>query len=117
MNASDTLDVVGQPLDLVTKSQTGEDDHGPNYSESTTSTRGRVVQETTADPFRDASGNEVEAEAEVYVPSSLTGLTGGGHEGATEVDVDQDGTSEYLVLKVDDQDNGLYRLICGRMNA
>lgn len=115
--ASRTLERAGQDVDLVLKTETGEDDYGPNYSESTTSTVGRVVRGNDAEPIRDASGNAVEVDAEVFVPDDITGLTGGGHEGATEVDVDQDGDSEYLVLEVDEQGNGLVRLFCGRVNA
>lgn len=110
---------LGQDVDLVLKTKTGEDDFGEDYSESTNSGVKAVVRRRTssAEPIRDASGNEVEADAEVFVHSSTTGLTGGGNEGATEIDVDQDGNTEYLVYVVDDQDSGIIRLVSGRINA
>lgn len=111
------LDRAGQAIDLLIKSESGSDDYGQNYTESTTSTTGRVVRGGSSESIRDASGQDVQADAEVYVPSDVSGLTGGAHDGATGVDVDQDGTAEYLVAVADDQGNGLVRLVCEQVNA
>lgn len=109
------LDRHGQSVDLKTFSKTGEDDHGPEYDDSTTAVTARVDRSARANPNRDAFGADVEADAEVFVKDTVTGIRDGGGDGASEIDIDQDGDFELAVLVADDQDNGLIRLFCTRL--
>lgn len=105
------LDRHGQDVDLVTYTKTGEDEYGEDYDETTKTVTARVTsrRQLTVDRSHQEAGT-VNTDFDVYVKDSVTGITDGGGRGATEVDVDQDGEPEFVVLVLDDQGNGLYRL-------
>lgn len=110
------LDRHGQAVDLVLKTKTGEDEYGETYDESTTTVTARLRAQTQPlvdRSHQDASDSTVDVT--VYVKDTVSGITDGGGPNSTEIDVDQDGTPEFIVLYAHDQDNGLLRLGCERL--
>lgn len=105
------LERAGRDVTLRNYSKTGEDDYGENYSSSTQTVTARVVRSSVANPQRDAFGADTDADAEIYVSDQINGITDGGGDGASEVDVDG---QTYVVVQLDDQDNGQYCLLCVR---
>lgn len=114
------LDRHGQAVDLTNYEDTGEDNFGENWdptADSPKTVTARVDRQTRPRPDRDfREVADIDTAAAIYVKDSVTGIRDGGGEGATEVDVDQDGDPEYRVLEADDQDNGLVRLNCERVD-
>jgi len=117
-SAGYALAKLGRDVDLIHRVKTGEDEYGENYDDdpfAENPVRARVVVGSDANESRDEYGSDVDADAEVFVPDSVSGITEGAGNGATRVDVDRDGDPEYRVLALDDQRNGVYRLLCVRV--
>lgn len=112
-----TLRRAGRDVTLRNYFVASEDDYGENYDPvagSPFTVTARVERSTAATPNRDAFGADVEADVEIFVESGTSaaaGLSDGAGDGASEIDVDG---QTYVVLQLDDQDNGLLRLLCVR---
>lgn len=110
------LDRHGQPIDLILKTKSGEDEYGETYDETTETVTGRIrarSQPTVDRTQQDASDAGVDVT--VYVKDTVSGITDGGGTNSTEIDTDQDGTPEFITLYAHDQDNGLIRIECERL--
>lgn len=62
---------------------------------------------------------DAEVDARIYIADDADGvgsIRDGGGKGASTIDVDQDGTEDYRVLVAFDEDNGLKRLDCERID-
>jgi hypothetical protein len=112
------LSRAGREVSLSNRKKIGEDDYGPNFDETTDSPHtvtARVDRDTSAEVVRDSSGSEVRVDADIFIRDDTAavndGLDGGGHKGASRVDVDGE---TYVVIQIDRQDNGLLRLETAR---
>lgn len=110
------LDRHGKDIDLILKTKSGENEYGESYDESTVTVTGRV--RSRSQPLVDRSqqdASDAGVDVTVYVKDTVSGITDGGGRNSTEIDVDQDGDGEFIVLYAHDQDNGLLRLECERL--
>lgn len=101
----------GIDIDIRTKTETGESEYGEEYSESTQTVQAIVP---TPSESRDADFfgvGDTELDIQFIMDSSID-VPGGGARLASEVDMDQDGTFEYVVLTSVDTQNGLQRVAC-----
>lgn len=112
------LDRHGRDVTLRNYNSSSEDDYGEVWSETADSPHtvtARVDRSRAPTPDRDArQEGEVSADVEVYIKDDTTAasnLRDGGGKGATEIDVDGE---TYVVLRSNDQDNGLLELTCER---
>lgn len=115
MSVSRFLDRHGRDVTLQNYSQNGEDDWGENWTADASQTvKARVVSGAVTDTDRDRLNvADPEMMLDVFVKDSITGITSGGGEGASELTID---SHTYVVLHKDNQDNGLYRLVCERVD-
>lgn len=113
------LERFGDDAELTNYESDGDDDHGTHWvatADSPVTVTARVVRGDTSQTVRDGSGVDTEIDAEIFVKDSVTGIRDGGGESATEVVTNPGAAHEqaYVVLQLDDQGNGLYRLLCVR---
>lgn len=110
------LERHGRPIDLILKSLDEENEYGETYSDTTESVIARVMQSNAPTPRRShQEADDYDADSTVFIKNTVSGITDGGGQGATGVDVDLDGSAEYRVLNSFDQDNGLIQLTCERL--
>lgn len=110
------LDRHGKTVDLLLKTKSGEDEFGETYDETAETVKARLRAQTQ--PLTDRShqdASDARADVTVYVKDTVSGITDGGGPNSTEIDVDQDGDGEFIVLFSHDQDNGLIRMGCERL--
>lgn len=113
--ASRALSRIGQDVDVINFTKTGEDDYGENFAkDDPIRTKGRVGRASGVGFLGDALAFDPDLDVAIYVEDSVTIKREGGGEHATRVDVDLDGDAEYVVVSKQDQGSGLYRLDCRR---
>lgn len=106
---------VGQTVEVINYTKTGEDAYGENYSPNLPAEAVSArVDPGDPDHLQDEVGNDAVLDAAIFVEDSVTISRTGGGDGATRIDVDQDGVGEYVVVFANDQGNGLTRLDCRR---
>lgn len=106
---------TGQTVDVINYQQTGEDDYGEHYSKVTPVASVPARVEAGNSKFlRDALGADADLDAVIYVEDSVSIARDGGGEHATQIDVDGDGTGEYVVVFAHTPGNGMHRLDCRR---
>lgn len=99
----------GKDVTHRTYSETGTDGYGdPEHSESTSTVTARVHRPSSPTEVRNASGDEIQADVEVIVADSVSVTDVDSGDGRPDEFVAD--ATEYRVLRVDDQDNGL--LVC-----
>lgn len=117
------LDDAGQTVDLT------------NYTADDTTERVQTWNETSSSPHsitarvdvrtqpRTSRGvreeGDVDVDASVYIADDASGVSSirdGGGQGASVIDVEQDGTDDFRVLVKNDQDNGVVELQCERID-
>lgn len=109
-----SVDRHGQDVTHRTYTQTGTDDYGdPIYSESTSTVTARISRgQGSADLVRNVGGEEISADAVLYVKDSVsvTDID----EGDGRPDEFGAGDTTYKVLRASDQDSGIVRVECVR---
>lgn len=112
------IDRHGRDVTLRNYESSSETDYGEEWSETSGSphTIKALVErrrELRTNRTAEQSG-QIESEVAIYVKDDTTAATNlrdGGGRGATQIDVDGE---TYLVIRSDDQDNGLLLLHCRR---
>ena len=106
------LDRLGEAIDLKTKTEGTESEFGETVDSESTQTVNAIVP--TPSRSRDAAFYgiaDTDLDIEFIIDGSIDVSDGGGRL-ASEIDKDQDGTFEYVVLTAVDTQNGLQRLAC-----
>lgn len=117
------LDHAGQTINLTNYTADNTTERVQTWNETTNSPHSitaRVNVRTQPRVSRDMrEEGDVDIDATVFIPDDASGVSGirdGGGQGASVIDVDQDGTDDYRVLVNNDQDNGVIRLACERID-
>ena len=106
------LDRLGEAVDLKTKTEGTETEHGEVIGSTSTQTVNAIVPtpNRTHDPsFFGMADTDIDIE--FHIDASVS-VTDGGGILASEIDKDQDGTFEYTVETAVDLQNGLQALAC-----
>lgn len=110
------LERHGQQVNVVLKTQTDVGEYGETFDETVETVAARVTSSTEMTPSRShREAGDISTDIDVFVADTISGVTDGGGEGATEVDLDRSGDPRYVVLLLHNQDNGLLRLGCERL--